>query len=130
VLNARLGVHAECFASPLNCRFATHCSAFADTDRPFGSLGSFFKFTPDEGSFEANPPFEEIVMARCATHIDALLSPTHTRKALSFVVVVPVWKESAAWRSLSSSPHNRGVVIIAAADHGFCDGAAHQRRDR
>ena len=41
-----LKVEAELFASPLNCRFSTFCSAFPDTDFVFGSLGSFFEFSP------------------------------------------------------------------------------------
>ena len=53
VLRQRLGVGFECFASPLNCRFAHYCSAFSDTDAPFGAFGSFFDLSPTEGSFEA-----------------------------------------------------------------------------
>lgn len=36
VLLTRFGVTMECFASPFNCRYASYCSAFADTDAPFG----------------------------------------------------------------------------------------------
>ena len=54
-LRSALGCTFECFASPLNCRYPSYCSAFADTDRFFGSLGSFFAFHPTEGSFEAQP---------------------------------------------------------------------------
>ena len=54
-LREALGCTFECFASPLNCRYPTYCSAFADTDRFFGSLGSFFSFHPTEGSFEVHP---------------------------------------------------------------------------
>ena len=39
-------VDCECFASPLNCFFPNFCSLFPDTDRPFGSLGSFFDLQP------------------------------------------------------------------------------------
>jgi phosphorylated CTD-interacting factor 1 len=69
----RVGVEAECFASPLNCRWRRYCSAHPDTDAPFGSLGSFFGFKPTEGSFECNPPFEEALVLRCARHINGLL---------------------------------------------------------
>ena len=41
VLKDRLDVSFECFASPLNCRYEQFCSAFPDTDAPFGSFGSF-----------------------------------------------------------------------------------------
>jgi hypothetical protein len=39
----------ECFASPLNCRYSRFCSAFLDTDFAFGSVGSFFDFSPRSG---------------------------------------------------------------------------------
>ena len=55
VLHRRLGCSLEVFASPLNARYGRYCSAFADVDAPFGSLGSFYSFRPSEGSYEANP---------------------------------------------------------------------------
>lgn len=36
VLLRHLGVKMECFASPFNCRYFRYCSAFKDTDKPFG----------------------------------------------------------------------------------------------
>lgn len=36
VLLRHLDVKMECFASPFNCRYTRFCSAFADTDKPFG----------------------------------------------------------------------------------------------
>ena len=38
-------------------RFNRFCSAFKDTDSPFGSVGTFLDFKPTTGNFEANPPF-------------------------------------------------------------------------
>jgi hypothetical protein len=87
-LRAHFGVSLECFASPLNCRYAAHCSAYADTDGPFGSLGSFFDFHPARGSFEANPPFEEVVMARCVEHITALLQVSFFYLPLHFTRIL------------------------------------------
>lgn len=49
VLLRHFGCAMECFASPLNCRYARFCSAFPDTDTPFGSVGSFFEFHPRAG---------------------------------------------------------------------------------
>jgi hypothetical protein len=112
VLKAHFGVRFECFASPLNCTFGHFCSAFPDTDRHFGSYGSFFHFRyrpevacqwcvithsplslsclspvslcrPSSGSFEANPPFITEVMAAMVLHLANALGP------LSFVVIVP-----------------------------------------
>lgn len=36
MLNEEFGVAFESFASPLNCYFSRFCSAFIDTDGPFG----------------------------------------------------------------------------------------------
>ena len=51
------GCEHECFANPLNATLASYCSLHYDSDRYFGSLGSFFDFHPVRGNFEANPPF-------------------------------------------------------------------------
>ena len=128
VLHRRFGVNMECFASPLNSRYASHCSAFPDTDACFGSLGSFFQFHPKQGSFEANPPFEPYVMLAMVNHMEVLFKKA--TGALSFIVVVPGWKESEAFQRLKASKWNKKSLPIAQKDHGFCDGAAHQRRDR
>ena len=69
-----LRVEAELFASPLNCRYDVFCSAHADVDAPFGSLGSFFTFAPRDGSFEVNPPFVSALVARVAARLESLLA--------------------------------------------------------
>ena len=76
VLRDMFGVSFECFASPLNCRFARFCSAFGDVDAAFGSCGNFFDFfvSSEGGSFEANPPFEPKIISDMAQRMDLLLS--------------------------------------------------------
>ena len=83
----KTGVNMECFASPLNSRYARFCSAFPDTDAAFGSRGSFFHFRPTHGSFQANPPFvpEVISRGRFATPAD---SPFHDCSPYSHVHVL------------------------------------------
>jgi hypothetical protein len=77
----------ECFASPLNCRYRRFCSAFPDLDGHFGSLGSFFKFFPEEGCFEANPPFEPKLVEAMAAHMERLLR--QSSRPLCFIVIIP-----------------------------------------
>ena len=127
VLRTRLGVGFECFASPLNCRFAHYCSAFADTDAPFGAFGSFFDLSPTEGSFEANPPFVPEVMLAAVAHAEALVSRADAAGApLSFVFVVPEWGGLPFHRRLLASRWRRGEALsIGAEAHGFVDGAQH-----
>ncbi|KAK3267222.1 hypothetical protein CYMTET_24210, partial [Cymbomonas tetramitiformis] len=133
VLKQRMGVVFECFASPLNCHYEGYCSAFQDVDGPFGSRGNFFQLKGDslEGSFEANPPFVSSVMSAMAIKMHALLKAATKRgTALSFVVVVPGWTDEPSWAIMQKSEFRRALWQVAREDHGFCDGAQHQRRDR
>eukprot|EP00951_Prasinocladus_malaysianus_P017748 scaffold140340_cov39-Prasinocladus_malaysianus.AAC.1 len=114
----------ECFASPLNCYFGSFCSAFPDTDGVFGSVGSFFDFCPSGGSFEANPPFVPELMSAMARHMEALLQAAS--QALSFVVVIPAWKNVAVWPQLHRCC-SLATWTVSASSHVFCDGAQHQR---
>lgn len=129
LLKSKLGVAFECFASPLNAHLPQFCSGFEDVDAPFGSRGSFFSIKPLTGSFAANPPFVHTIMDAMATHMIALLESSSSRHALAFSVFLPSWGESKAFQQLSDSAFLRRRVIIAAADHGYCDGASHQRQD-
>ncbi|KAI9349743.1 phosphorylated CTD interacting factor 1 WW domain-containing protein [Obelidium mucronatum] len=157
VLNREFGVDFECFASPLNCRWGRHCSAFEDTDSAFGSLGDFFNFKPHEGSFQVNPPFVKPIMEKAGRHVIELLDrasfitaaattiaplsvPESTSaeakakktksKALSFVVVIPGWEECECWSLLKESPYLTGMTLLPGDQHGFLDGAQHQRQDK
>ena len=132
VLRRRLDVGFECFASPLNAYLPAFASGFFDVDQPFGSRGSFFALPPMlSGSFAANPPFEHSIMDATAARIEELLTASAAAgdHALSFAVFVPGWKEGKAYAAMAASKFLRRQVLVAAADHGFCDGASHQRQD-
>ena len=125
-LRAVADVRMECFASPLNCRYGPHCSAFEDTDAAFGSLGSFFDFRPVEGSYEANPPFVPSFISRMRAHMDELLSATSS--PLSFCVVVPEWKADEGWAELCRSRHLVRRVSVPQREHVYQEGTAYRRR--
>ncbi|CAJ1931638.1 unnamed protein product [Cylindrotheca closterium] len=125
-----LGTTVECFASPFNCRYKHYCSAFPDLERKFGSLGSFFddsSFFPSNGSFEANPPFVPELMWAMNAKLERILSHENA-KALSFLVIVPVWGANGIGNveELEASKYCVASSRIAAADHSFCDGAQHK----
>lgn len=132
-LQSKLGVACECFASPLNGFLPSYGSGFADVDGPFGSRGSFFGFKNLlAGSFAANPPFVHPIMDAMAQHILSMLQAAADAQgdhALSFTVIIPGWAESECYQKLKASPFMRRHVLIAAADHGYCDGASYQRQD-
>lgn len=128
-----LGVQHECFASPLNCYLPSYCSAFPDIDSEFLSGGSFWNFPFSSGSFQANPPFVPSVMLAMVDRIESFLestSSTDEEMPLSFVIVVPCWIEDVSYNKLIKSSYMRHHIVISKQDHGFCDGAQHQRRDR
>jgi hypothetical protein len=138
-LLSHFGVCFECFASPLNSRYPRFCSAFADTDAPFGSVGSFFSFQPSEGSFEANPPFVPDLILRMAEHMHKLLLRADgsggsvcdcTGAALCFVVIIPSWDHTMGWKALLNTPFCRHHLRLAQREHGYTEGAQHCRRRR
>jgi phosphorylated CTD-interacting factor 1 len=122
--------HSEgSFLHVQNCRYERYCSAFGDVDAAFGSLGSFFSphFAPTRGCFEANPPFVPVLMQRMAEKMESLLEAASA--GLTFIVIVPAWTQLAFWKSLDESRWRRApVLLVPAADHGYCDGAQHQRK--
>ena len=120
-------ITCECFASPLNCQLPTYCSIFPDTDAAFGSIGNFFKFFPKEGSFEANPPFVAALMVKMLAHITSLLELSSG--PMSFIIIVPAWTEDPHFAALSGSPFRKGLLIIPAAEHCYCDGSRYNRKD-
>ena len=144
-LRERVGVTAECFASPLNCWNDRFCSVARDTDQFFGSLGNFFHFSgciPPPlpllagaaaeaklgGSFEANPPFVESIMNEMAATIEKLLEISTA--PFSFVVVVPAWYDCAGVKQMTASrflrPQARHVLVLEKKKHAYRPGMQHR----
>ena len=123
----------ECFASPLNAFHGRYHSAFPDVDGPFGSCGDFsdiVRIRSGGGSFQVNPPFVSDVMSDAYDAMaTALNAADEADSPLTFVVFVPGWTEASAWRKLTASTHTRNLFVVAASDHGYLDGAAHQRKN-
>ena len=78
-------------------------SLFEDTDKWFGSRGSFFSFHPRCGSFQCNPPFVDGIMTLAAAHVVHLLAGAESNgQAMSFVVVLPDWHAESHHRLMST----------------------------
>ncbi|KAA0168790.1 hypothetical protein FNF28_02337 [Cafeteria roenbergensis] len=127
-LRDHCGADMECFASPLNCRFAPFCSAYPDTDLWFGGAGSFFSLDAGAGggSFEANPPFVPAVLNRMQESMETAL--VRCEEPLSFAVIIPAWDGTTGWRGLAESPHLRASFTLAQREHGYLEGSQHWRR--
>ena len=132
VLLQHFGARMECFASPLNSRYRTFCSAYSDTDLLFGSYGSFFNFYPKRGSYEANPPFVGHVMNQMVSHMLELLEKaTADGEPLQFIIIIPCWKNDTSHKRLENrcGPHMRHHLIVKQRDHGYTEGAQWSKMD-
>ena len=61
-LRKEYNVNIELFGSPINFYYDYFGSLFYDTDKYFGSLGSFHNININEGFIIANPPYEELLL--------------------------------------------------------------------
>ena len=127
-LRADFGVAMEVFASPINARYGRFCSAAADVDGAFGSVGSFFALTFVRGAYLANPPFLPAIVEAMAARMDAQLRAADAAsEMLTFIVVVPHWPDKRAWKALRALPSCRALVQLAQAEHGYFEGAQQYR---
>ena len=129
VLIERMNITAECFASPLNARLSAYCSAFADTDRHFGSLGSFLEYWPTGGSFEVGPPYDHEVIRLAFDHALACLERQQAGEPLSFVFVVPESERESGKKvraEVDKSRFNRISEVLKKEEAKYIDGFQHR----
>ncbi|AYU77866.1 hypothetical protein, conserved [Leishmania donovani] len=111
-LAAAFEISAEAFASPLNAQLPQFGSLFPDTDRHFGSMGSFFDLqfggasgdchaqrapiptdcaAPPPGCHvEVNPPFDTTLLRHMGTHLlSCLKRAQESMQSLLFLIVLP-----------------------------------------
>lgn len=82
-------VNFELFGSVLNTTNSMYCSLFYDIEKYFGSFGSLFFFTPIEGSYTMNPPFDEFIIEKASEQMVNALDKTH--KHLRIFIWIPIW---------------------------------------
>ena len=133
----------ECFASPLNAcsEIGSFCSRFIDRDEPFGSKGSFFEYSVEEGCYESNPPFVEECMIRNIKHINSMLEAAQKKqKSLTFFIIVPKWDDAdcesynLTYYGTEDRPENENeknrffvkIVEVNKFCHFYRNGMAHQ----
>ena len=119
------GVQTECFSSPLNSYLPNYYSAFEDTDKWFGSQGSFFRnFKPLTGAFSVNPPFVNEVMQETTLLLNKLLEQPEAD--LFFVVIIPSWTDSPCYENLLRCPFKRYTFQLLRDRHKYIDGMQHR----
>ena len=127
VLRKDFGVTKECFASPLNRNADVFWSGFADTDRFFGSHGSFFEswtspLVTEGGGFYANPPFVEEYIERLCACVRTMMAWS---VAVTFAIVLPVWEDCAGYSWFASSPFTQVHLVLLPGRHVYMDGKQH-----
>lgn len=127
VLRKEFGVTKECFASPFNRNTRLYWSAFEDTDRFFGSHGSFYTalnsaLVQEGGSFYANPPFVEEHMQLLQEQVALILE---LPVAVTFAVILPTWTDNASHEWMRKSPYTKLHVVLQPNRHKYVDGNQH-----
>jgi len=124
-LQGAFSVQFECFASPNNCFFPYFCSAFPDTDWPFGSCGSFFDLEMLAGAFEVGPPYTEEVLLMTCHHVELLLERSRHSNPLTFFVFVPDWTDCEGISRLRHSNWCTAEIVGVGGKHWYVSGVQH-----
>jgi hypothetical protein len=122
VLSQYMKVKAELFASPINSYYNNYFSLFKE-DVIFGSLGNFFNIYPDfflEGTYQVNPPFINRVFIETYNRLLFYLERSQKlNKGLLFILFMPNWLDSKAYRMVKSSHYYCSETIMDAEDHYY-----------
>ena len=122
----------ETFASPLNFNMNRFCSIFYDTDKVFGSVGSFYNLTSEKlilqnikGVF-FNPPYLPILMKKCALQCLTILDEMQVQnRDFTIFSFLPNWEDADYIKSFIQSKYmveykiiNKGNYILQEKDKG------------
>ena len=122
----------ETFASPLNFNMNRFCSIFYDTDKVFGSVGSFYNLTSEKlimqnikGVF-FNPPYLPILMKKCSLQCLTILDEMNKQnKDFTIFSFLPNWEDADYIKSFIKSKYmveykivNKGNYILQEKDKG------------
>ena len=131
-ISETFNISFEMFASPLNFNMNMFCSIFLDTDRMFGSLGSFYNLTVErmlnqniKGVF-FNPPYLPILMSNCTKQcINILDEMAKLNVDFTIVSFLPNWSDADYIRSFLASKYvvihkvvNKGAYVLHEKDKG------------
>lgn len=112
IIASDLEIGLEMFASPLNFNMNQFCSLFLDTDKTFGSIGSFYNLSMDKilninmrGVFY-NPPYLPILMATtsrmCLQFLEEMATIGNDYYIVSFL---PNWADADYIKNFIMSPY-------------------------
>jgi hypothetical protein len=132
IISEQLDIGFEMFASPLNFNMNMFCSLFLDTDKIFGSVGSFYNLTLDKllnmnmhGVF-FNPPYLPILMKNTTKIcIDFLNKMEINNTDFTVVSFLPNWIDADYIKEFLESKYlvfkkeiNKGEYVLHEKDKG------------
>jgi len=131
-ISSQLDIGFEMFASPLNFNMNMFCSLFLDTDKTFGSVGSFYNITIDKllnlglrGVFY-NPPYLPLLMATTTNMCIQLLEKMQELKTdFTIVSFLPNWEDAEYIQAFLTSKYTvfhqvipKGQYVLQEKDRG------------
>ena len=111
-----LSHYHECFASPLNHKFATYYSIFEE-DTVFGSKGNFFAMARNNndslppGYYEINPPW----MNACYEMIEWILRRS-VQNNINVILIGPSWQDTKWIPKLNALTHKLSNAFAGCSD--------------
>ena len=108
-------VRYEGFASPFNSKLigkrdAKFCSLFKDTDKVFGSMGSFFDVELNKNqAWAINPPFIESIMINTSKKILKMLK---SRYDVFVFYILPAWNDSSSIQMIKRSKYLKHIKVL------------------
>lgn len=87
-LNKKLNINVDLFSSITNCNLNYFCSPFYDLEKYFGSIGTYYNFTPIFGNYLLIVTYNLFYILKMFEYINDILSKTTD---VMFFTVLPVW---------------------------------------
>lgn len=105
-------IRIEGFASPLNSQLYMiandiyFCSVFEDTDKYFGSIGSFFDADLQNKNVSVGPPYTVDILNKVALKcVQECDKATILKNKILLLITFVAWKDTFAYESLSNSKY-------------------------
>jgi len=131
-ISETFNISFEMFASPLNFNMNMYCSIFLDTDRMFGSLGSFYNLTVEKmlnqniKGVVFNPPYLPLLMTNCTKKcINILDEMAKLNVDFTIVSFLPNWSDADYIKRFLASKYvvihkvvNKGSYVLHEKDKG------------
>lgn len=100
----------ETFAAPQYSYYDKCCSAYYDTDKYFGSVGTFMKFKPNEGTYECAPPNSEYFLNTIIKHLLKIFDNANGN--ICFILFMPDWGDLSGLNQIEKSQYMTNKYIF------------------